>query len=138
MLYANMGWVLHVDTYICILKPEQNCICFSWVLGYKHIPSFLLGQQDTRKKSVLFRNTCPVFIPSRFQIWNKHIPNSTLTVILIDFNWFSLYLRSHTLKYFHMSLNISVSMLYGALSLTCAAPSPRATPNDSMDLYMQK
>lgn len=72
-----------------------------------------------------------------FKFKFKHTHNSTLTVTLIGFNWFSLYLRSHMLKYFHMSLNISVSMLDGALSLTCAAPIPRATPNQSMDLYMQ-
>jgi len=42
------------------------------------------------------------------------------------------------LKYFHTSLNISVSMSAGALALTCTEPSPRATPNHSMDLYTQK
>lgn len=66
-----MGWVLHADASICILKPKQNLICLSWVLGYKHTFPFFLGQHDTGKRFVLFRNACPVNIPSKFQILNQ-------------------------------------------------------------------
>lgn len=82
---------------------------------------FLARTTRCRKKSLLFRNAYPAFIPSKFQIWNKHTSNSTLCCYS---HWLSLvfsllkvtHIFSHELK--HFSKHAGWSIIAHLYSLT--------------------